>query len=56
MCKIYDETDLTWSSIEKYYQYDKVIWFTRQNGIPVYTLLDGNGNKISIDLNDSKID
>lgn len=47
---MYSEVDLTWSSIEKYYQYGKVVWLTRQNGIPIYTLLDDDGNKISIGL------
>ena len=48
MCKIYDETDLTWSSVERYYNYERVIWCIRENGIPVYVLEDKNGKKIKI--------
>jgi hypothetical protein len=48
MGKMYDETDLTWSSVERYYKYDKVTWSIRKNGIPVYTLEDKNGKKIKI--------
>ena len=48
MGKTYDETDLTWSSVERYHKYEKVVWSIRQNGIPVYTLLDKKGNKIGI--------
>lgn len=48
MNKMYDETDLTWSSVEKYYNYEKTIWSVRGNGIPVYTLIDENNKKITI--------
>ena len=48
MNKMYDETDLTWSSVERYYDYDKVVWYVRENGIPVYSLLDNEGKKIKI--------
>lgn len=48
MNKIYNETDLTWSSVEKYYDYERVIWSVRENGIPVYTLEDNNGKKIKL--------
>ena len=47
MSKKYSEEDITWSSIEKFYKYDKVVWHIRENGIPIYTLMDGN-NKINI--------
>jgi len=49
MNKVYDETDLTWSSVERYYEYDKVTWSVSKNGIPIYVLEDKNGNKIKID-------
>ena len=48
MGKMYDETDLTWSSIERYYQYNKTIWYVGGNGIPVYAFVDNNGKKIKI--------
>jgi hypothetical protein len=48
MGNMYDETDLTWSSVEKYYDYEKVIWSVMGNGIPVYALEDKNGKKIKI--------
>ena len=48
MYNVYDETDLTWSSVEKYYKYEKVVWGVRKNGMPIYTLLDKKGNKINI--------
>ena len=47
MSKKYGEEDITWSSIEKYYKYDKVVWSVRDNGIPIYALMDGN-KKIEI--------
>jgi S-adenosylhomocysteine hydrolase len=40
MEKVYGEADVTWSSIEKCYSYDKVVWSVDKNGIPVYALLD----------------
>lgn len=46
----YSEVDVTWSSIEKDYQYDKVVWTRMSNGIPKFTLLDDNGNRIYIKL------
>ena len=48
MNKIYSEKDLTWSSVEKDYQYDKVIWSVMENGIPVYTLVNEENKKIKI--------
>ena len=48
MKKVYNETDITWSSIEKDFMYDKVNWSIRSNGIPVYTLYDERGNKIEV--------
>lgn len=42
------EADVTWSSIEKDYDYAKVIWRMCKNGIPVYALLNENGEKIEI--------
>lgn len=45
---MYSEKDITWSSIEKEYDYNKVVWNTQKNGIPVYTLFDKHGNKITI--------
>lgn len=47
---MYSEVDITWSSIEKYVPYDKVIWHTKRNGIPVYTFLDENGSKIDVNF------
>jgi hypothetical protein len=47
---MYSEKDLTWSSIENNYKYNKVIWFTQKNGIPVYALFDENGEKIDINI------
>jgi len=49
---MYSETDITWSSIEKYYPYSKVNWFVEKNGIPRYVLLDENGEKININIED----
>ena len=45
MCEL-SRKDVTWSSIEKYYSYDKVIWKTDKSGIPRFSLVDGEGNKI----------
>lgn len=47
---MYSEVDITWSSIEKDIPYYKVIWYTRRNGIPVYTFLDENGSKIDVNF------
>lgn len=49
MEKVYGEADVTWSYIEKYYSYDKVVWSVDKNGIPVYALLGENNQKIKID-------
>ena len=48
MEKVYGEVDVTWSSIENRYKYSKTVWIMRSNGIPVYTLLDEDGNRIKI--------
>ena len=48
MSKVYSEEDIAWSSIEKYVPYDKVVWSVRRNGIPVYSFIGENGDKISI--------
>ena len=48
MGKIYSEKDITWSSVEKYYPYNKTIWKMDKNGIPRFTLLDKNEFKINI--------
>ena len=48
---MYSEMDITWSSIEKHYKYNKVMWNAQKNGIPIYTLFDENDNKIEIDVN-----
>jgi hypothetical protein len=50
MGRKYSEVDVTWSSIEKNYQYSKVVWCMRNNGIPTYTLIGENGEKINIGL------
>ena len=46
----YSETDVTWSSIEKFYRDSNVTWTVRSNGIPKYALYDKNGEKIDIDF------
>jgi len=46
----YSEVDVTWASIEKKYDYDKVTWNTLNNGIPTYSLFDADGNKIKIEI------
>lgn len=46
----YSETDLTWSSLEKNYQYEKVRWVMQKNGIPRFELFDKEGEKIEIDV------
>lgn len=48
MVKTYNEVGITWSSIEKYYDYSQTIWSVDKNGIPKYVLLNKNGNKIDI--------
>lgn len=50
MSKKYSEEDITWSSIEKYYKYDKVAWSVRDNGIPIYTLMDEKGKRIKVEF------
>lgn len=50
MLKKYSEEDITWSSIEKYIKYDKVVWHMRSNGIPIFTLMDKNGKRIKIEI------
>jgi hypothetical protein len=46
----YSEEDVTWSSIEKDIRYKTVIWSTDKNGIPKYTFMDENGNRIKIEI------
>ena len=46
---MYSEVDLTWSSTEGYYKYDKVTWSMSKDGIPRFSLIDENGEKISIE-------
>lgn len=46
---MYNETDITWSSIESCYKYKKVNWVFRENGIPRYILFDENGERINIE-------
>ena len=48
MDRKYSEVDLTWSSVENHYDYSKVVWHMRPNGIPVYTLFDKDNKKIEI--------
>ena len=52
MHKVYNEVEVTWSSIEKFYSYVKVNWHIDNNGIPRYTLYDEYNDKISINLED----
>lgn len=52
MHKVYNEVEVTWSSIERFYTYDKVNWDIDKNGIPVYTLYDENNEKIMVNLED----
>ena len=47
---MYSEVDVTWASIEKKYDYDKVTWKTLSNGIPIYSLFDADGKKIKIEI------
>ena len=44
----FSEVDVTWASIEKKIPYTTVEWRVKNNGIPVYTFLDINHNKIDI--------
>lgn len=46
----YSEVDVTWSSIEKYIEYSKVVWTCAKNGIPKYAFMDENGNKIKVEI------
>lgn len=46
----YSEADITWSSIEKYIEYSQVAWTCAKNGIPKYTFMDENGNKIKVEI------
>lgn len=46
---MYSEKDVTWSSIERYYKYDKVVWYVCDNGIPTYKFMDGD-KKINVSL------
>lgn len=46
----YSEEDVTWSSIEKYIDYSKVVWSFTKNGIPKYVFMDENGNKIKVEI------
>ena len=48
MSKKYSEENITWSSIEKYVPYDKVVWSIRENGIPIYSFMNENGKKITL--------
>lgn len=42
MKQINSEVNVTWSSIEKDYIYDKVLWAMRENGIPSFSLFYKN--------------
>jgi hypothetical protein len=48
MGKIYSEEDVTWSSIERYYDYSKAVWSVGKDGIPRYVLLDENHDRINV--------
>ena len=48
MGKKYSEDEVSWSCIEKYIPYAKVVWSTHNNGISTYKLLDENGKQIDI--------
>jgi len=52
MERIYSEADITWSSIEKYINYNSVIWSLDKNDIPKYAFIGEDGRKI--DINESK--
>ncbi len=45
MGNINSEVNETWSSVEKDYSYDRVIWEMQKNGIPKFSLYK-NGEKI----------
>ena len=49
MGKKISEVDVTWASIEKYYDYNTVVWGINNNGIPRYALFDKDYNKIDVD-------
>ena len=46
----YSEEDVTWSSIEKYINYSKVVWSFAKNGIPKYALMDENEDRTKIEF------
>ena len=48
MGKVYSESDITWSSIEKDVPYSKVIWSVSKDGIPRYTFLNENNERIEV--------
>lgn len=48
---MYSEVDLTWSSMERLYDYSRATWTTERNGIPRYTFFDKNGKQIEINVN-----
>jgi hypothetical protein len=50
MGKKISEVDVTWASIEKYYNYNTITWSVDNNGIPRYTLFDKDYNKIDVDV------
>ena len=50
MSNKYSEGDITWSSIEKYIPYKKVIWRASKDGIPIYSFMDENGKTIKIEF------
>ena len=52
--KLYSESDIAWSSIEKHIPYSIVVWRERKDNIPVYTFLDEDGLKI--DINEYLVD
>lgn len=49
MEKIYNEDDITWSSIEKYIPYAKVEWSINKYGISTYKLINEDDKKIDVD-------
>lgn len=51
MERVYSEGDLTWSSIERLYEYSRVVWYTEKNGIPRYVLFDEDNKRIEINVN-----
>lgn len=48
MGRIFSEEDITWSSIEKHIPYKKVLWTVQKNGIPAYTFVNENDEKMDI--------